>query len=161
MIVRGRLVAFTAMFMLFGAAMPARAQLVLICASLHNDLANFDRRSHEVGGYYLPEIVEIRRALARAEADYQFACPGDGLATENAQQCISLSEQVEILSNRLWDRVLSPIGGSDPIRLRILTEMRVNRCPFPNDPAVDPALDIDRGSERAADRWRHRGSRDR
>ncbi|PDT90836.1 hypothetical protein CO669_07625 [Bradyrhizobium sp. Y36] len=34
------------------AATPAKAQLVLICYSLHNDLANFDRRAHQVAHFY-------------------------------------------------------------------------------------------------------------
>ncbi len=34
------------------AAAPAKAQLVLICYTLHNDLANFDRRAHQVAHFY-------------------------------------------------------------------------------------------------------------
>lgn len=34
------------------AATPAKAQLVLICYTLHNDLANFDRRAHLVAHFY-------------------------------------------------------------------------------------------------------------
>ncbi|QOZ76305.1 hypothetical protein XH83_13130 [Bradyrhizobium sp. CCBAU 53351] len=35
------------------AAAPAKAQLVLICYTLHNDLANFDRRAHQVAHFYV------------------------------------------------------------------------------------------------------------
>ncbi|GMO22302.1 MULTISPECIES: hypothetical protein [Bradyrhizobium] len=35
------------------AAAPANAQLVLICYTLHNDLANFDRRAHQVAHFYV------------------------------------------------------------------------------------------------------------
>ena len=35
------------------AAVPANAQLVLVCYALHNDLANFDRRAHQVAHFYV------------------------------------------------------------------------------------------------------------
>jgi hypothetical protein len=50
-----------------GLATPsARAQEVLACYTLHNDLANFDRRAHSVDHYFLPRIGYSREAYARS-----------------------------------------------------------------------------------------------
>ncbi len=51
-------------------AVPARAQEVLACYALHNDLANFDRRAHEVDHYLLPELARSGNVNAAYERSY-------------------------------------------------------------------------------------------
>jgi len=109
-------------------AAPASAQQTLVCFTLHNDLANFDRRAHR------PQFPDERDAARRAAADYAAYCRGDqGLFSD----CAALGTRADQTSAayftmlRTWG--LSPIGGSDPVRLRIISEMYKNRCPMPDD----------------------------
>jgi hypothetical protein len=114
----------------------ADAQQIILCHSLDNDLVNFDRRAHAVGGYYLPQIMKLQHAVAAAEAEYLDACvPGAATATDT--DCRVLKTRIFYLREELRGWTLSPLGGSDPVRLRILLEMRRNGCPLPpGDPAA-------------------------
>ncbi|MEN3385172.1 MAG: hypothetical protein V7608_5216 [Hyphomicrobiales bacterium] len=125
----------SAMRFLAGAALvllvaPASAQQTLVCFTLHNDLANFDRRAHR------PQFPAERDAAQRAAADYAASCPG-GEAGFASSDCAALGARADRTSAayftmlRTWG--LSPIGGSDPVRLRIIKEMYQNRCPMPDD----------------------------
>jgi hypothetical protein len=57
---------------IFLSTTPTRAQEVLACYTLHNDLANFDRRAHSVDHYFLPALRRevgprnLRRAYDRS-----------------------------------------------------------------------------------------------
>jgi hypothetical protein len=48
-------------------AISARAQEVLACYTLHNDLANFDRRAHSVDNYFLPQLRRETGAITPGE----------------------------------------------------------------------------------------------
>ena len=106
---------------------PALAQQVLICFTLHNDLANFDRRAHRP----LPA-----REVPTPWADWAHTCP-NMLGGFPFYQCsppphLVAPESPEALEmHRAWS--LSPLGGRDPTRLRILEEMVRNGCPLPTD----------------------------
>jgi hypothetical protein len=106
---------------------PASAQQDLVCFTLHNDLANFDRRAHR------PQFPAERDAAQRAAADYAAYCPGG----QTQSDCANLGALADRTSAayftmlRTWG--LSPIGGSDPVRLRIINAMYQNRCPMPDD----------------------------
>lgn len=121
-----RLLAGAALILL---AAPASAQQTLVCFTLHNDLANFDRRAHR------PQFPDERDAARRAAADYAAYCPGG--EARFFSDCAALGARADQTSAayftmlRTWG--LSPIGGSDPVRLRIISEMYKNLCPMPDD----------------------------
>jgi hypothetical protein len=106
---------------------PALAQQALICFTLHNDLANFDRRAHRP----LPA-----REVATPWADWAHTCP-NLLGGFPFYECspppnLVVPESPEAFEmHRAWS--LSSLGGRDPIRLRILDEMVRNGCPLPTD----------------------------
>ena len=45
---------------------PAPAQQVLVCYTLHNDLANFDRRAHQIDPYLWRSGVRTQEAYDRS-----------------------------------------------------------------------------------------------
>jgi hypothetical protein len=108
-------------------AVPALAQQVLVCFTLHNDLANFDRRAHRP----LPA-----REVPTPWADWAHTCP-NLLGGFPFYQCSPPPDSVQpeqpeaFEMHRAWAQ--SPLGGRDPIRLRILDEMVRNGCPLPTD----------------------------
>ena len=85
---------------------PALAQQVLACFTLHNDLANFDRRAHR------PPFAAEREAAWQSEQE-------------------RAAEQWRL---QRWAR--SRLGGSDPVRLAIIDEMYRNGCPLPPEVAL-------------------------
>ena len=90
------------------------AQEVLACYTLHNDLANYDRRARQVTPRYLQEFEAARAASAEQER----AAPNDARARPY-----------------LW--------GPDIVRLRIINEMRRYGCPLPREASISE-YDIDR-----------------
>jgi hypothetical protein len=52
---------------LYLSAGAATAQEVFICFTLHNDLANYDRRAHQVGDNFLRSFEAARTAPPDAE----------------------------------------------------------------------------------------------
>ena len=113
-------------------AVPALAQQVLVCFTLHNDLANFDRRAHR------PEFAVERAAAERAAADYAWQCT-DGRPAWPFADCAALAAQADARQAEYIERLrgwaLSPIGGSDPVRLALIDQMYRNGCPLP--PEID------------------------
>jgi hypothetical protein len=110
----------------------ARAQEVLACYTLHNDLANFDRRAHAVDHYFMPELRDAR-AVALAEP-YFSRCAFTDLAGED---CASARRRDWARYRHLqgiYDR--SHLGGSDVVRLRIIDQMRYLGCPLPEEAFV-------------------------
>lgn len=113
---------------------PATAQHVLICYTLHNDLANYDRRAREVDHYFMPELKEAREAaLVAKQVDDSPLCLFGALEPCNEQ----LRQETERYRALREIRARSHLGGSDTIRLRIIAEMRRFGCPLsPEDLAL-------------------------
>lgn len=114
---------------------PAASQLVLSCYTLHNDLANFDRRARSVSHYFMPELKEARRSAKRAithpEGEFCFGLQtnGAGLPPEKcAPEPAGAIEEYRYLKDVY---LRSHLGGSDPVRLRIIGEMQKLGCPLP------------------------------
>ena len=110
-------------------AVPALAQQVLVCFTLHNDLANFDRRANK------PNYMFGQKEIALALKQYQWLCP-NGRARDPRIDCTGLVDDPQDFATAEFYRVIrewvvSPLGGSDPIRLRIMDEMYRNSCPLP------------------------------
>jgi hypothetical protein len=126
-----RLAAAAAVLLL--AISSAAAQQIIVCHSLYDDLVNFDRRAHHVGGYYLPHIMEIRNALTAMAEQYREAC---WFGPSQDVDCPALKARGLALYREYRDRAASPLGGSDPVRRQILLEMRRSGCPPPDDPAA-------------------------
>jgi hypothetical protein len=100
---------------------------VLICYTLHNDLANYDRRAREVDHYLMPELKEAREAaIAAKEVDESPLCLFGALehCNEHLQQQTGRYRALREVHAR------SHLGGSDAIRLRILAEMYKYGCPI-------------------------------
>ena len=110
----------------------ARAQEVLACYTLHNDLANFDRRAHTVDHYFMPEL-KAARATAVEDACFSRCA----FETPAGADCASARRRDWARYRRLqeiYDR--SYLGGSDIVRLRIIDQMRYLGCPLPEDVSV-------------------------
>jgi hypothetical protein len=107
---------------------PALAQQVLVCYTLHNDLANFDRRANA------PNYMYGQEAIAQALREYQWLCPS-GRARAPDTDCVGLQGDPGAPTAGFYQMirewVVSPLGGSDPVRLRIIDEMYRNGCPLP------------------------------
>ena len=97
----------------------AYSQQVLVCYTLHNDLVNFDRRAHSVNHYFMPELGEAREAALRADSPLCISSS----CKERARYDIERYHYLLMI----WER--SPLGGADPVRQRILEQMRLNGCP--------------------------------
>jgi hypothetical protein len=124
----GPLVAILAMSAI--SYVPVAAQHVLICYTLHNDLANYDRRAQEVDHYFMPQLKEAREAAISArQADDSPLCLFGALepCTERLQQQTARYRALKEVHAR------SHLGGSDTIRLRIIAEMYKYGCPISAD----------------------------
>jgi hypothetical protein len=130
---------------------PARAQEVLVCYTLHNDLANFDRRAHQVDHYFAPALKAAREA---AVADsYSSRCAFNNATGEDCTSTRQRDWARYRHLQRIYDR--SHLGGSDVVRLRIIDQMRYLGCPLPEDALAyddrywsDPR--VNSGQDRAA-----------
>jgi hypothetical protein len=133
------------------AVAPARAQQVLACYSLHNDLANYDRRAHHLDHYFMPELKEARAAVVGDTYYLQCsfsAAPGEDCATTRERSAARYWRLQGI-----YDR--SRLGGSDVIRLRIIDQMRYYGCPLPGEAvAYGEIYDNGYGAPRALARSR-------
>lgn len=113
---------------LWAAAGPACAQQVLVCFTLHNDLANFDRRAREVEHYSKQAVAAALHSSKAAAGVYEPACPppsywGASAAAEcAARNAANLRRESEFYRLRWLER--------DPIRQRIIAEMARNGCPM-------------------------------
>jgi hypothetical protein len=108
---------------------PAASQLILSCLTLHNDLANFDRRASIGHRRFMPNLEHLREAAdeAAAQAD------GESCFDRGAENCESRLDGKARKYYRLKEAyLLSHLGGSDPIRLRIIGEMQKLGCPLPD-----------------------------
>ena len=107
---------------------PVLAQQVLVCFTLHNDLANFDRRANAPNYMYGQDVI------AAALREYQWLCPS-GRARAPDTDCVGLQGDPNAPTAGFYQMirewVVSPLGGSDPVRLRIIDEMYRNGCPLP------------------------------
>jgi hypothetical protein len=102
---------------------PAASQHVLVCYTLHNDLANFDRRAHSVDHYFMAEIKEARAAAEAADSSFCIS-----------EECKRQAQRdIERYRYLLKVRSRSIFGGNDPVRQRILAQMRYFRCPPEGD----------------------------
>jgi hypothetical protein len=130
----------------------ARAQEVLACYALRNDLANFDRRAHAVDHYFMPELRDAR-AIALAEP-YFSRCAFTDAAAEDCASARRRDWARYRHLQAIYDR--SHLGGSDVVRLRIIDQMRYLGCPLPeeafvhSDPYVYAAPSGNSGRGRAA-----------
>jgi hypothetical protein len=110
----------------------ARAQEVLACYTLHNDLANFDRRAHQVDHYFMPEL---KAARAAAVGDAYFSrCAFSDVAGEDCTSARRRDWARYRYLQGIYDR--SYLGGSDVVRLRIIDQMRYVGCPLPEEAFV-------------------------
>src|SRR4051794_36914518 len=124
-----RLAVLVAATSLWLSVAPATAQEVLACYTLHNDLANFDRRAHQVDHYFAPGLAAARAAAIGA--GYFSRCAFNDAVGED---CTSARRRDWARYRRLqgiYDR--SHLGGSDIVRLRIIDQMRYLGCPLPED----------------------------
>lgn len=109
-------------------ATPASSQLVLSCYTLHNDLANFDRRARSVRHYFMPELRDAqksaKRAITHPKGEFCFGVGGEHCAPEppNAIEKYQYIKEAYLRSH---------LGGTDPVRLRIIGEMQKLGCPLP------------------------------
>jgi hypothetical protein len=124
---RNRLAIIVAATSLWLSGVPAGAQEVLACYTLHNDLANFDRRTHQVDHYFAPGL-KAARAAATGDAFFS-RCAFNDVTGEDC----TLARRRDWARYRrllqLYDR--SHLGGSDVVRLRIIDQMRYLGCPLP------------------------------
>jgi hypothetical protein len=108
----------------------ALAQQVLVCQTLHNDLANFDRRAASVD-HAAQAIAATRAANEGSDRLAEVNCIAGNVFATNCEGRLAIAEanryQVEDMAT---DHLHSRIGGSDPVRLRIIALMRRNGC-FP------------------------------
>ncbi len=143
--------AVLALVLALGPAAPAVAQQVLVCQTLHNDLTNFDRRAQTVDRY-AQEIDELRhQGEANANTAGLWCVVRSLLLTQCEDRTLVVkAEQAKI--NRMVDtRLLSKLGGADPVRVALVNEMRRNGCLpppgyredgsfFPQVPVKTPAI---------------------
>jgi hypothetical protein len=124
-----RLAVLVAATSLWLSVAPATAQEVLACYTLHNDLANFDRRAHQVDHYFAPGL---KAARAAAIGDSYFSrCAFNDAAGEDCTSARQRDWARYRRLQRIYDR--SHLGGSDVVRLRIIDQMRYLGCPLPED----------------------------
>lgn len=143
-----RLAVLVAATSLWLSVAPAAAQQVLACYSLHNDLANFDRRAHQVDHYFAPGL---KAARAAAIGDGYFSrCAFSDAAGEDCGPARRRDWVRYQHLRQIYDR--SHLGGSDVVRLRIIDQMRYLGCPLPEEDFFlygNPYYNS--GGERAAD----------
>ena len=110
------------------AASSAIAQQVLVCQTLHNDLTNFDRRAASVD-HAAAEIAAAGAANEASDRVAEVACIAGNVFATNCEGRAAIAEanryQAEDMAT---DHDRSRIGGSDPVRLRIIAEMKRNGC---------------------------------
>jgi hypothetical protein len=108
---------------------PAAGQLVLSCYTLHNDLANFDRRASVAHNFFLPRLERARREASDAAERSADAFCFDSTAEDCGR---ALADKAETYRRLREAYLLSHLGGSDLVRLRIIGEMRKLGCPLPD-----------------------------
>jgi hypothetical protein len=106
----------------------AFGQQVLVCKTLHDDLANFDRRAEAVS--HTQAAIDTRQASNQVADHFAAAACAAGsiLATnceDRASEAAAHRAETDALQS---DHLRSPLGGSDPVRLRIIAAMRANGC---------------------------------
>ena len=106
----------------------ALAQQVLVCVTLHNDLANFDRRA-EAATHEQQTIDTAKAVNATTEQFTDATCAAARVFATNCDQRSQAAEADRDRTDAMaYDHLNSPLYGRDPVRLRIIAAMRANGC---------------------------------